>query len=108
MSLGLLAGGCGEQPEHQTPAATADVVAEALSGIAQACGEHAQLHGLPAFGSTPARDATVLAAARMRYVELTHAVASDPSWIFQGRRLAEVRAEAARHLRECGLARAVG
>lgn len=108
VSLVLLAGGCGEQPEHQAPAATANVVAEALSGIARACGEHAQLHGLPSFGPTPARDASLLAAARMRYVELEHAVSRNPSWIFQGRTLAEVHAGAARYLRECGLGRAVG
>jgi hypothetical protein len=106
--LALLAGGCGEQPEHQAPAGTANVVAEALSGIAQACGEHAQLRGLPSFGPTPARDAAVLAAARMRYVELEHAVSRNPAWLFQGRTLAEVHGEAARHLRECGLGRAVG
>jgi hypothetical protein len=108
MLLAALAGGCGEQPEHQAPTATANVVAEALSGIAQACGEHAQLHGLPSFGPTPARDASVLAAARMRWVQLGHAVSEGPSWIFQGKTLAEVHASAAAHLRECGLGAAVG
>jgi hypothetical protein len=103
VALAALAGGCGEAPEHQAPSSTADSVSEALTGIAQACGEHAQLRALPSFGPAPAREAAVRAAARMRWIELGHAVAVNPSWIYQGKTLAEVHASAARHLRECGL-----
>ena len=102
-ALAALAAGCGEAGEHQAPSATADVVAAALTGIAQACGERAQLRALPSFGPAAAQEQTVRAAARMRWVELGHAVSVNPTWIYQGKTLAEVHAAAARHLRECGL-----
>jgi hypothetical protein len=103
--LAALGAGCGALPP-QAPAPVANGVAEALSGIAAACGEQAQLTALPAFGSEPRREAAVIASARMRSVELSHAVAKNPASIYQGKTLGEVRGLAAQRLRECGLAQA--
>lgn len=93
MALALACGGCGAAPP-QPPAVHANRIASALSGIGEACGEAYQ-RGSPSAGAQ--------ASANERVLELARAYRAGPQWVYQGRTLTRVVAEAVHYLRECGL-----
>jgi hypothetical protein len=99
---GFILAGCGPPPP-QAPTPQADLLSDALSMIAQDCGEASQATALTAHApDLPAIDAD----ARGRARELAGVFRRNPAWIYQGDTVRQLVALSADYLRECHLARA--
>jgi hypothetical protein len=102
-AIALGVGGCGAPPP-QAPPSQANRLSDALSSIAQDCGEAYQQRAFAATSDLSSLEADAISRGR----ELAGVFHANRAWVYQGDTVLQIVALSVGYLRECHLDRAAG